>query len=64
MWVGTGENNWQRSVTYGDGVYRYDDAGKTWKRMGLDKSEHIARIRRRTRILFAHLSINHLYDLA
>ncbi len=44
VWVGTGENNSQRSVAYGDGVYRSDDAGKTWKRMGLDKSEHIARI--------------------
>jgi photosystem II stability/assembly factor-like uncharacterized protein len=44
VWVGTGENNSQRSVAYGDGVYRSDDAGKTWKRMGLEKSEHIARI--------------------
>ncbi len=44
VWVGTGENNSQRSVAYGDGVYRSDDAGKTWKRIGLDKSEHIARI--------------------
>lgn len=44
IWVGTGENNSQRSVAYGDGVYRSDDAGRTWKRMGLEKSEHIARI--------------------
>ena len=44
VWVGTGENNSQRSVAYGDGVYRSDDAGKNWKRMGLEKSEHIARI--------------------
>lgn len=44
VWVGTGENNSQRSVAYGDGVYRSDDAGRTWKRMGLEKSEHIARI--------------------
>lgn len=44
IWVGTGENNSQRSVAYGDGVYRSDDAGKSWKRMGLEKSEHIARI--------------------
>ena len=44
VWVGTGENNSQRSVAYGDGVYRSDDAGKSWKRMGLEKSEHIARI--------------------
>ncbi len=44
VWVGTGENNSQRSVGYGDGLYRSDDAGKSWKRMGLEKSEHIARI--------------------
>ena len=44
IWVGTGENNSQRSVAYGDGVYRSDDAGRTWKKMGLEKSEHIAKI--------------------
>ncbi|MEP6590682.1 MAG: glycosyl hydrolase [Gemmatimonadota bacterium] len=44
VWVGTGENNSQRSVGYGDGVYRSNDAGKSWKRMGLEKSEHIARV--------------------
>ncbi len=44
VWVGTGENNSQRSVGYGDGVYRTLDGGKSWKRMGLDKSEHIGRI--------------------
>ncbi|HTQ54927.1 MAG TPA: hypothetical protein VMI94_10730 [Bryobacteraceae bacterium] len=44
VWVGTGENNSQRSVSYGDGIYRSDDGGKSWKNMGLKKSEHIARI--------------------
>lgn len=44
VWVGTGENNSQRSVSYGDGVYRSDDGGKTWKNMGLKTSEHIGRI--------------------
>jgi photosystem II stability/assembly factor-like uncharacterized protein len=44
VWVGTGENNNQRSVAYGDGVYKSDDAGKTWKNMGLKNSEHIAEI--------------------
>jgi photosystem II stability/assembly factor-like uncharacterized protein len=44
IWVGTGENNSQRSVSYGDGVYRSDDGGKTWKNMGLKTSEHIGRI--------------------
>src|SRR5262249_37622501 len=30
VWVGTGENNSQRSVSYGNGVYRSDDGGKSW----------------------------------
>ena len=44
VWVGTGENNAQRSVGYGDGVYRSDDGGKSWKNMGLKTSEHIGKI--------------------
>lgn len=44
VWVGTGESNSQRSVAYGDGVYRSDDGGATWKNMGLRKSEHIGKI--------------------
>ncbi len=44
VWVGTGENNSQRSVGYGDGVYKSTDGGATWKHMGLKESEHIARI--------------------
>ncbi|HEY6148628.1 MAG TPA: glycosyl hydrolase, partial [Thermoanaerobaculia bacterium] len=44
VWVGTGENNSQRVVGYGDGVYRSEDGGDTWKNMGLKTSEHIAKI--------------------
>lgn len=44
IWVGTGENNNQRSVNYGDGVYKSTDGGKTWKNMGLKNSEHIAKV--------------------
>ncbi len=44
VWVGTGENNSQRSVAYGDGVYKSQDGGKTWENVGLKKSEHIAKI--------------------
>jgi len=44
VWVGTGENNNQRSVAYGDGVYRSLDGGKSWKHMGLKNSEHIGKI--------------------
>ena len=44
VWVGSGENNNQRAVSYGDGVYKSDDAGKSWKNMGLKSSEHIAKV--------------------
>ena len=44
VWVGTGENNSQRSVSWGDGVYKSLDGGKSWKNMGLKKSEHIGKI--------------------
>jgi hypothetical protein len=44
VWVGTGENNSQRSVSYGDGVYKSTDGGKTWNNMGLKDSMHIGRI--------------------
>ena len=37
IWVGSGENNNQRSVSYGDGVYKSEDGGKTWKNMGSEK---------------------------
>ncbi|HTD82874.1 MAG TPA: hypothetical protein VK648_03690, partial [Gemmatimonadaceae bacterium] len=39
LWVGTGENNNQRSSSWGDGVYKSENAGKTWSNMGLKKSE-------------------------
>jgi len=44
VWVGTGENNNQRSVAYGDGVYKSLDGGKKWEHMGLKNSEHISKI--------------------
>ena len=44
VWVGTGENNSQRSVSYGDGIYKSIDGGKTWANKGLEESEHIGRI--------------------
>ena len=44
VWVGTGENNNQRSVDYGDGIYRSNDGGNSWENMGLKSSEHIGMI--------------------
>ena len=44
VWVGTGENNNQRSVSYGDGIYKSEDGGRTFRNVGLKTSEHIARI--------------------
>jgi photosystem II stability/assembly factor-like uncharacterized protein len=44
VWVGTGENNSQRSVSFGDGVYKSVDGGKSWTNMGLKESEHIGMI--------------------
>ena len=44
IWVGSGENNNQRSVSYGDGVYKSIDGGKSWTNMGLKTSEHIGKI--------------------
>ncbi|MFM7486579.1 MAG: WD40/YVTN/BNR-like repeat-containing protein, partial [Cytophagales bacterium] len=44
VWVGSGENNNQRSVAYGDGIYKSEDGGASWKNMGLKTSEHIGKI--------------------
>ncbi len=44
LWVGTGENNNQRSVAYGDGLYKSEDGGKSWTKVGLENSEHIGMI--------------------
>ncbi len=44
IWVGSGENNSQRSVSYGDGLYKSTDGGKSWENVGLKKSEHIGKV--------------------
>lgn len=44
VWAGTGENNNQTNVIYGDGVYKSEDGGQNWANMGLKSSEHIGGI--------------------
>src|SRR5690349_1650838 len=44
VWVGTGESNMRNPVTIGNGIYRTDDGGDNWKKMGLDNTQHIAKI--------------------
>src|SRR4029077_9534525 len=44
VWVGTGEANDRNSSSWGDGVYRSADSGKTWTNVGLKASKTIARI--------------------
>ena len=44
VWVGTGESNNRQSSSWGDGVYKSTDGGKTWRHMGLRESRHINRI--------------------
>jgi photosystem II stability/assembly factor-like uncharacterized protein len=44
IWVGTGETNPRNSVSFGDGLYRSTDGGKTWTHMGLSGTERISRI--------------------
>ena len=44
IWLGTGENTSQRSVGWGDGVYKSLDGGRSWRNTGLATSEHIGKI--------------------
>ncbi len=44
IWVGTGEGDPRNSTSFGNGVYRSTDAGRTWTHLGLDDTERIKRI--------------------
>ena len=55
IWAGTGENNHQRALGYGDGIYKSSDAGNSWQNMGLKESRQIGQIAidpRNTNIVF------------
>ena len=44
LWAGTGEQNNRQSSSWGDGVFRSTDGGKTWSHVGLEDSRAIGRI--------------------
>ena len=44
VWVGSGEPNNRQSSSWGDGIYKSLDGGKTWKKTGLEATHHIGRI--------------------
>ena len=44
VFVGTGESNMRNTVSIGDGLYKSTDAGDNWVKVGLDSTEHIAKI--------------------
>ena len=44
IWVGTGEADLRTDITYGDGVYRSDDGGESWRHVGLENTRRIGRI--------------------
>ncbi|MBS3819609.1 hypothetical protein KGY73_08930 [bacterium] len=44
IYAGTGESNVRNSVSFGNGVYKSTDGGKTWNHMGLEETRHISRI--------------------
>lgn len=44
VWVGTGERANRQSNSWGDGVYKSTDGGRTWRNLGLEDTHHIGRI--------------------
>jgi hypothetical protein len=44
VWVGTGEEDSRNSISPGAGIYKSTDGGATWRLMGLEQTEHIARV--------------------
>ena len=44
VWVGTGEPWTRNSISVGNGVYKTTNGGDKWKMVGLEKTDHIAKI--------------------
>lgn len=44
VYAGTGEQNNRQSTSWGNGVYRSDDGGRTWRHLGLEESRHVGKI--------------------
>lgn len=45
VYIGMGEVQLRGSITQGDGVYKTTDGGKTWRHLGLEETQAVARIR-------------------